>query len=189
MTQPQGGRIAVVLDVDGVVAPISGRSEWDDDVTAGMILGSPVRVSPSLCQHLDELSSHPCVECLWLTSWTEPMRLSMDPFPGRDWPAIADPEDRSNYSGTTSLLFAGERWWKWEALNRWLAQRPDVTGIIWCDDHLHGPDATWLFHDVVLTELTRRRLPSLLVSPKTGVGLTPPQMAQIRTWLESQADE
>lgn len=177
--------IAVVLDVDGVVSPIEGASEWGDDVAAGYVFGD-VRVSPSLCRRLDELNDPPRVQCWWLTSWTASMRAKMDPFPGRDWPSLADPEDRDTYERAASLKFAGDAWWKWEAVSRALVDGPDLAGLVWCDDHLSGPDDTWLLRDVVQEELDARGLPSLLVTPRSSVGLTPAHLVTITEWMRAR---
>lgn len=179
------GSIAVVLDVDGVVSPLDGVSEWGDDVTAGFLFGT-VRVSPTLCSRLDQFGGCSIVECWWLTSWTASMRLEMHPFPGREWPALADPKDPDVYRGKPSLLFEGEPWWKWEAIDRWLATGGAPAGLIWCDDHLSGPDNTWLLHDLVKEELDGRGVPSLLVVPQRALGLTPSHLDQITAWVQDR---
>ena len=51
---------ALVMDVDGVVAPVHGKTAWGDDVVAGRLFG-PVLVSPTLCARLDE---HPEITTL-----------------------------------------------------------------------------------------------------------------------------
>ena len=72
---------ALIVDIDGVVSPVHGRTAWGDDVTAGNVFG-PVLVSPGLCARLDDLAQTPGLSCWWLTSWSVKMRAAMRPFPG-----------------------------------------------------------------------------------------------------------
>lgn len=180
------GTIAVIVDVDGVVSPVGGPSDWGDDVHAGSAFGG-VHVSPALCARLDQLAALPGVECWWLTSWTAAMRREMDPFPGSSWPVVADPEAfTGDYETRSHPLFAGRSWWKWEALRVWLPQQRTLAGLVWCEDHLRRPDETWLFRDVVRQQLEARGIPSLLLGPETQVGLTPRHMNQIDEWVNGQ---
>lgn len=129
--------VALVMDVDGVVSPVHGTPPWDDGgVVAGWMFG-PVLVSAALCERLDAVASLPGVQSLWLTDWSAEMRSSMTPFPGVTWPTLADPEA----GRLLAHQHAGERWsllpwWKWWALDHWLDNHPDVTHLVWCDDHL-----------------------------------------------------
>lgn len=171
------------MDVDGVVSPLDeGRAAWGDEVHAGDLFG-PVIVSPSLCERLDHLAAHPFVDPWWLTSWTSSMRGAMRPFPGTSWRAAVDPQNPDTYRGRPTLLFAGESWWKWEALARRVLTQENLVGVVWCDDHLGGPDATGSLKDGVQAELDRRGLDSLLLAPNPRVGLTPHHLDQIEAWL------
>lgn len=170
----------MVLDVDGVVSPVNGRTAWGDDTYVGEVFG-PVVVSPLLCDQLEELDAHPHVQCWWLTSWTSRMRAGLDPFPGRLWPVVADPEDWSIYEANT-LTFGDGPWWKWEAINCFL-HRTSLDGLVWCDDHLRQQDDTMNLRDVVKAELDRRGLASLLVCPPSEVGLSPADMEEITDWV------
>lgn len=132
---PRSGRVALVVDVDGVVSPVHpAGAVWGDEVTAGHLFG-PVRVSPALCERLDALAALPGVVPLWLTSWPAESRARMDPFPGRDWAAVIEQEDFRDRVLDEDRL----GWWKWDALREWLHQRRDVTSLVWCDDHLGLP--------------------------------------------------
>lgn len=174
--------IAVVVDVDGVVAPVGGSSEWGDDAYAGDVFG-PVFVSPSLSARLDHLHEMEGVQCWWLTSWTASMRGGMDHFPGRSWRVIADPEAITTASGASPPLFAGRSWWKGDAILRWLSLQRGLGGIVWCEDHLRGPDESWLLRDVVRQQLDELDIPSLLVAPESHVGLRPADMDRIERWV------
>lgn len=159
----------VVVDIDGVVSPIHGPTDWGDDVAAGHVFG-PVSVSPTMCARLDALEDHPDVACWWLTSWTSAMRAAMDPFPGRRWPVIADGADIGR--------IPGRRWWKLTALTAWLEQHPETRRLAWCDDDLRPPAR----RSMVLRELESRGLRARLIAPPTSVGLTRDQVTDLENW-------
>lgn len=98
------------------------------------------------------------------------MRERMDPFPGRDWPVIADLED-------VSVKARG--WWKFDAVEAWLDRNPQVRGLAWCDDHLRGgrPQA-------IRRRLSHRGIDPLLLTPKVEVGLTPEHLDQLDAWAK-----
>lgn len=128
--------VAVVFDIDGVIAPIGGPTDWGDDVT----LGDPeqsLTVSPSMCAAIDKLDSFGQVACYWLTDWTPRMRHDHDILPGRDWTTIAEPETglarAQDWAGD---WWGAIPWWKWWALDEWLAEHSGVRRLIWVDDHL-----------------------------------------------------
>jgi len=128
--------LAVVMDVDGVVSPVHGKSEFGDDVVAGHLFG-PVYVSATVCRDLDQLSAQPGATFVWLTDWRTDMRAAMNPFPGHDWDTTADPDDGRR----DAIVRAGDRWgempwWKWWALDVWLDTHPQIRRLVWCDDHL-----------------------------------------------------
>ena len=74
---------ALVMDVDGVVAPVHGTTAWGDDVVGGRLFG-PVLVSPTPCARLDVIAAAPDVTGFWLTDRPPEARARMDPLPGRD---------------------------------------------------------------------------------------------------------
>jgi hypothetical protein len=94
-------------------------------VVAARLFG-PVLVSPTLCARLDEIAAAPDLAGFWLTDWPPEARARMDPFPGRDWAAIA----RLPSSPT------GRTWTKWPAIQAWRDDRPEITTLVWCDEHL-----------------------------------------------------
>jgi hypothetical protein len=165
-------RIAVVVDVDGVVSPVHGRTAWGDDVICGNVFG-PVFVSPQLCARLDALDARDGVRCWWLTSWSGSMRAAMSPFPGRRWPVIAD--------GTGPAVSTGRRWWKLSALETWLACQPALRAVAWCDDHLTPGSRQRAVHRAA----SARGVAVLAICPNTAVGLTPGNLARLETWLSS----
>lgn len=187
-------RIALVMDVDGVVSPVHGNTPWGDDVIAGSVFG-PVTVSVELCTRLDALAQLPGVQPVWLTDWSAEMRSFMEPFPGAGWPAVADPEEgrvlAEERAGSAWDLMP---WWKWWALDAWLDNQPDVTSLVWCDDDLRrigehdDLDDPWCQPDTTRIEFCRARLrergvSALLISPDTRRGLSPQELAQVEQAL------
>jgi hypothetical protein len=158
---------ALVMDVDGVVSPVHGKTAWGDDVVAGRLFG-PVLVSPTLCARLDEIAAAPDVTGFWLTDWPPEARARMDPFPGRDWASIARPATNPT----------GQIWTKWPAMQAWLDDHPEITTLVWCDDHL-----TPSRRATILTRLEERGVRSLLVTPATSVGLTPEHLVKVAAML------
>lgn len=158
----------VIIDVDGVVSPVGdAATAWGDEVVAGDASG-PVLVSPTLCARLDELSHRSGVTCVWLSSWSPEMRSHLLPFPGRDWPALPDP---------TGAQMTVSGWWKFTALDAWLAKQSDVRALAWCDDHLVGDHLAFARRGLRL-----RGLEPLLMAPRTEVGLTREDMDQLEAW-------
>jgi hypothetical protein len=162
---------ALVVDVDGVVSPVHGHTAWGDDVVAGHVFG-PVRVSPTLCARLDQIAELPNQVCVWLTSWSEQMRKAMDPFPGRTWDTVP-PVTCSSAWG----------WWKRVALEAWLDEHPDIDALCWLDDHLRPPARAAL----VRSRLTARGINTLLLAPRTAIGLTPQHLDRVEEWLQGNA--
>lgn len=169
-----------MIDVDGVVSPVHGHTDWGDDVVAGHVFG-PVLVSPGLCRRLDRLTARPAVEPVWLTDWDAEMRAAMDPFPGRTWQAI--PRPWSDESGAAEALKDNKPWWKLKALLAWLDERPGIRTVVWADDHLARPRDLRLRADqvrycattraqAVAQLLVERGIVAHLVAPDTEVGLT-----------------
>lgn len=161
-----------------------------DDITVDHDLGQ-VAVSPAMCAALDALASQPGVVGYWLTDWTQQMRHQIELLPGRDWPNIVDTEN----GPARAREWAGERWdalpwWKWWALEKWLAQHPGVRGIAWADDRLHrhalGPelgDGTEGGAGTIDAALRARGIDALLVAPDKHVGLRPDDLRAITSWL------
>jgi hypothetical protein len=165
----------LVLDVDGTVSPFAPeRLVWGDEVVAGTVFG-PVRLSPSLCQRLDRLNTIPGVACWWLTSWTTGMRAAMNPFPGRDWPVIAEPP----VAGVT-----GRTWWKLTAVETWLPAHSEIRALAWCDDQLRGGRPA-----AVRRRLAGRGTEPLLLAPQAHTGLTPEHLKRLEAWAAPRAPE
>jgi hypothetical protein len=159
---------ALVLDVDGVVSPVHGKTAWGDDVVAGTLFG-PVLVSPTLCARLDEITAAaPDLAGFWLTDWFPETRARMDACPGRSWASIARPASTPT----------GRTWTKWPAMQAWLDDHPEVTTLVWCDDHL-----TRSRRATIRTRIEERGVRTLLVAPDTSVGLTPQHLVKVAAML------
>lgn len=176
-------RRILVLDVDGVVSPIPGPTAWGDDVVSGHLFG-PTITSPRMCNRLDWLVSlSPILQGMWLTDWSPRMRAEMNPLPGRDWPAVADPVvgfDRGRE-------WAGDRWqsctwWKWWALHEWISTHPEIERVVWVDDHLR-PQRLANFDIDFRAEFEDLGVESVLRAPDTATGLTPEQFDEIHGTL------
>mgnify|MGYP000212193544 FL=1 len=182
---------ALVVDVDGVVSPLHGTTTWGDDVVAGRLLG-PVLVSASLCVRLDALAQVPGGRSWWLTDWDAEMRSSMRPFPGRDWPSIAGPEEgRIRAHERAGKAWDLKPWWKWWALDAWLDDNYDVSTIVWCDDDLGrkldqgeaSEHAEQTRGEFCATRLQERGIRAHLIAPDAERGLTPHELADIERAL------
>lgn len=173
----------LVLDVDGVVSPVHGRTSWDDDVVAGHSFG-PVAASPEMCKRIDNLANDPELICLWLTSWAEEMRSTLKPFPGSSW------GDLPEAGGLQPDEFG---WWKWDAIQAWLGAHPTVQTLVWCDDDFQrkyfagnpiaDPELMADRRPVYRQWLDDRGIDSLLIAPATAVGLTQADLDQIEKFL------
>ena len=171
--------LALVLDVDGVVSPVPGPTDWGDDLSAGAFFG-PVMTSPELCRRLDRVGQHPGVIGLWLTSWHAQTRARMSLFPGRDWLHF-DPDGfvaESDESG----------WWKADALLGWIDQQPAISRLVWVDDHLARPhdsafdvlvDGVETRADRLTSIMAERGVRATLIAPSTAIGLTREHMSRI----------
>lgn len=168
----------LVIDFDGVVSPIRGRTAWGDDVVAGESLGLIV-VSPTMCSELNRLADYTNVDALWLTDWSEEARARLNPIPGATWSAIANPET----GHSTAMRWAGKRWdllpwWKWWVLDEWLSIRGGITHLAWIDDHLDRRLNSAHSYDLGAAIAARGPQP-MLMAPDKQVGLTPTQLGLV----------
>lgn len=183
--------IAIVLDIEGVIAPIGGPTAWGDDIT----VGDPehgLRLSPSMCAEIDKLDGFPQTGCYWLTDWTDRMRHDRALLPGRTWPAIADAPS----GPTRAQEWAGEwwdavPWWNWWALDEWLSHHPEIRRLVWIDDHLRkhrglaetdGSPArrAWTIETALRTGAG---VDALLLAPDKHTGLRPLDVQVIGDWV------
>lgn len=191
MITPANTALAVVMDVDGVVSPVHGKTLFGDDVVAGHLFG-PVHVSPTVCRELDQLSARPGATFVWLTDSRTDMRAAMNPFPGQDWDTIADPDDGLQ----DAIVHAGDRWgempwWKWWALDVWLDAHPEIRTLVWCDDHLSRPANSEEGEEpqptpgrtrgqMAVTYLAERGVHAVPIAPNSAHGLTRDDLELIR---------
>jgi len=158
---------ALVMDVDGVVAPVHGKTAWGDDVVAGRLFG-PVLVSPTLCARLDAIAAAPDVTGFWLTDWPPEARARMDPFPGRDWASIARPPEQPDGENLDEVAGYPS-----------VARRPPR-------DHDPGVVRRPLNRTrrtTIRPRLKERGIRNLLLTPATSVGLTPQHLVKVAAML------
>jgi hypothetical protein len=101
------------------------------------------------------------------------MRVGLHPFPGGDWPVVADAPDSASRE---------RDWWKLDAVEAWLDAHPEVRALAWCDDHL----AVGRRLATVRAHLHARDVKPLLLIPRTEVGLTPGDMDRLESWVNEE---
>lgn len=187
MTRPRTAvaTTLIVMDLDGVVSPVHGRTTWGDDVIVNPAWGG-ILASPLMCQRLERLADLPGLQFTWLSSWDAEMRSSLsDPFPGRHWPTIAD---ATTAQSPSSKATGEDSWWKWDALQEWLVHNPKIDSIVWCDDHLARPrptHRTGTYRRIARAWFHAHGYSALLISPRTDRGLTPAHLDQIEDHVAS----
>lgn len=169
-TERQGsvGR-TLYIDVDGVICPFGpeGTTGWGSawcHVDAGLL---PVAYARELVDGLNSLARADGVRCVWLTSWEELAPQCLCPAIGLDggtWPYLSS----TGPSGGTG-------WWKLRAIQ----DDVEMTGpdaVAWIDDQLdfEAEAQAW-------ARLLGRRI--RLVSPHPRLGISPAELAAVRTFL------
>jgi hypothetical protein len=163
-------RVSLYLDVDGVVCPFGpvGESGWGSEwrfASAGLL---SVAFAPELVDGLNALAGLAGLRCVWLTSWEDLAPEYLCPAIGLDaghWPYLtADGEMR------------GEGWWKLRAIQDDVATSgPDA--LVWIDDQLRFEQEAQAW-----ARILGRRI--LLVSPDPRRGVSPGELASVRSFLE-----
>lgn len=156
--------MTVYLDVDGVVSPLPGTSRyWGDWEEVPFFFGA-LYLSKALGSALASLGS----KLVWLTTWEDMANDVVSRYFGWEpLPVVHEPE-------------GARRWWKLEAVHGLWAEehRP----FIWADDHISR-------HSRSVNELLPAETgsnvppPYLLLSPKTGIGLTPKHVDLMRQFI------
>lgn len=158
----------VLLDVDGVLAPISGSlTGWDDGVEVDAQGRGPVTVSPAMLARVGRLPA----ELVWATDWEEDAQEAFGSRLGRSCAALRS---------------AGEEsfgWWKIDAIDAWLEANPQVVKVVFADDELVALDELDTpFGEVLAEVLTARGVDHLLVVPD-GASLSPADLEGIESFL------
>lgn len=153
------------IDFDGVVNALSRQaaSESWEDIRQDRLLGYPIHYAPELVQGIEQMAAEG-VNVVWLTTWCEESvgfaKLGFDAHP---------------YLGEQARITHGRTWWKWDELQKFLADKASDTLIGWCDDDMFEV-ATY---DPSLREFLEG--PSVLgICPFSRFGLTPEHVEQLR---------
>lgn len=155
----------LALDVDGVLLPFD-----PPEPDANTLPYGPWGTSLELLTRLSHLQDR--VEIIWLTTW---LYTAPDHFSDFIRPAPFLDRDARKERG----------WWKATALLKFLAQRDDVTTVVWCDDHLKR------YHqrrDQVRRHCERAGVRLLDLCPNRATGLTTEDMDQIEAFLANDVN-
>ena len=162
--------LTLYLDVDGVICPFGpiGQTGWGTEwrhANAGLLSVSFAR---ELVDGLNGVARTAGLRCVWLTSWEDLAPAYLCPAIGLDasqWPYLA-----ADGAGT------GESWWKLRAIQDDVDKSgPDA--VVWIDDQLQFEEEAQAWARVL-----GRRI--LLVSPDPRLGITPAELASVRSYIE-----
>jgi hypothetical protein len=162
--------VTLYLDVDGVVCPFgaTGRTPWGSAwhfANAGLL---EVAYARELVDGLNGLAGLPGIRCVWLTSWEEMAPHYLCPAIGLNaggWPYLTA-EDGG----------AGAEWWKLRAIQADLVSS-GAGALVWIDDQLNYEHEAQAW-----ARILGRRI--MLVSPDPRRGISPGELAAVRTFLE-----
>lgn len=180
--------VAVVLDIDGVIAPIGASTQWVDDTMIGDDEGG-VHLSPLMCAALDDLHRPGQVGCYWLTDWTHTMRHHLDLLPGRSWAEITAPADTPARPVRPEDRWNPAPWWKQRALDDFLRRHPEIRHVVWIDARLrpdHASPAVGVLEPCAMWTGTGRLANCtnvLLVAPDMRAGLTSDDLSSLADWI------
>ena len=156
---------ALLLDVDGVIAPFTFRDGLDHRAAPGH---GTVMFDPVL---MERLAAVPTIQA-WLTSWEDdaPDNFS-DLFPRAKDVLVASTED----SG----------WWKIDAAIEWLRSNTNVTRLAWADDELAAEDPilglTYL--EIAAEAFELAGVDALLIVPNADTGITSDDVGEIEVFF------
>ncbi len=172
-------RVALLLDVDGVLCPFSGpgvpRDHWPADTWRVEPIAHLLDVewSTACVDRLRDLADRPEVEARWCTTWTwrAPQMLGSVIGLGEEWPWLDNSGGRA---------FAEVGWWKALRAREAVAE---FDGVIWIDDLL----------DAYRDELALEGAPApefwpggrlLTLSPYPDRGIEPRHLAAAEDFLD-----
>ncbi len=158
----------ILLDVDGVVAPIrpEGPGAWpptDADMLRLDGAEDELLVLADLGPWLLSLDA----ELIWLTTWQSSANEVIGPRLGLPRQAFLSlPDDR------------GDRWAKARAVRSWVKEcSADIDLLVWVDDHARrfGEDVTWALEGMPA--------PSLVLTPGPHRGIDRRDMQRVEAFL------
>jgi ribosomal protein L39E len=182
-----------LLDVDGVLNAVTGmpdRRAWRDwefvRATAGGELW-PIWYSPTVVSSILRVHEEGLAEVRWLSTWGEHANGELRELLGLPKLVVAGTEPRwarstaSRWEAVSHGEFAGGRavdpltgqWWKFDVVRALHASDPERR-IIWADDDLRRNRSVrvWM----------RMHTRSLVIGPRSDVGLTPKMIERINAY-------
>ena len=165
-------RLAVALDVDGVVSPLPfDERESESYIDIPRAFNS--RVTVEVADLLHRLSESPQVELLWHSSWRENAIVFAEHL------GLEPPKQFA----TEEEYRSPEGWWKELAVRRWLADDGNAhCKLLWADDDLLDSVAAG---DVAHSLLEDERLSHLCPVVGTG-GLSSVDVEAVEHWLQGE---
>lgn len=186
-----------LLDVDGVINAV-GRiapkpvdhpgetlwADWEETIAVADGVPWPIRYSPSLIEAITTLHNSGAVEVRWLTTWGHHANgdlrtaLGLPEFTVEATKEVAQKLSRgvAGSHGEAVASFPREIWWKFLAVQRFVADNPGRR-FIWTDDDLYYED------DAVLWVKDNVPTQPLLISPNVRTGLLPRHLDQVERYL------
>lgn len=174
----KGRCTAIFSDVDGVILPKFPGGTPPQGATTWRTVSSPSQEAsyyqPAI---LNALRKHPADHKIWLTSWLDDASDAFDDKVGQ-W-SVLSPEDQRYewwHSGITD-------WWKANLLLEWIAEHPEVTHVVWCEDELNDEDRVEAAR-TVYNEIRRMGVRLMVICPDEKTGLSNHHIDMINTFAK-----
>lgn len=154
--RPVSHRAALILDIDGVMAPFAPNGSTVDLDVPG--LGN-IHVDVRAVERFAELD----VDVVYATDWEDDSATR-----------VFTRGLRRDTIPSIGKAPRSDRWWKVDAIEKWIAEHPETRSIIWVDDRMNRYDREdEVSHRERVEEIARDAGVSLLaVSPDSNVGMT-----------------
>ena len=176
MTESARFPTTIFLDVDGVVAPFPGASEyWGDWFDIKNRARLPLHVESGFSCHLSRKMGDALknlkAEFVWLTTWEDLANELIAPYFGWEPLGVIRQSDVVYH---TQLNY--RPWWKLGAIENHVGRGGGP--FIWADDDIDSE-----------TEITLRNcdVPHLRISPDTDVGLTPSNIEEMAEFIQRES--
>ncbi|MET4143817.1 FtsK/SpoIIIE domain-containing protein [Arthrobacter sp. UYCo732] len=156
---------ALLLDVDGVIAPFTHRQGLDHLAAPGH---GTVMFDPTI---IARLAGVPVAQA-WLTSWEDDAPDNFGQlFPRATEVLIADTEETG--------------WWKIDAALDWIRENPAIRRFVWIDDELASEDVILglSYRDIAAEAFETAGVDALLVVPNPDQGVTDSDLDEIEAFF------